>query len=73
MRRILCLLLVLCLMLSVTACGDKKDNDKPSSNVSGGYTQSDEKDYNDTVSEWENEGENEGEFGEETNSAPTHL
>ena len=71
MRRILCLLLALCLMLSVTACGDKKDNDKTSSNVSGGYTQSDEKDYNDTVSEWENEGENEGEFGEETNSAPT--
>lgn len=62
MKRILCLVLILSFVCGVTGCSNKKEEDKPSSNTSGGFTSSTEKDYEDTVSKWESEDESDGEF-----------
>ena len=62
MKRILCLVLILSFVFGMTGCSNKKGEDKPSSNTSSGFTSSTEKDYEDTVSQWESEDESNGEF-----------
>lgn len=62
MKKLLCFILILSFIFSMTACSAKKGGGEASSNVSSGYTSGTESDYNETVSKWENEEESKGEF-----------
>ena len=57
-------------MTLTTACA-KKENNKTnsSSTASGGYSSNEEGDYEDTVSKWQDEEENKGEFSDNTQGA----
>ena len=71
MKKILCFILMLSLLLTVTACGKSDDKKKPTQNSSGGYSDSDENEYNSTVKDWSNEGGSDGEFDNSGSLAPT--
>ncbi|MEE1073938.1 MAG: hypothetical protein U0K93_00500 [Acutalibacteraceae bacterium] len=72
MKKLLSLLLVFVFVLGITACG-KKGNEKETG-TQGGYSSNTESEYEDTVSEWQGEGESDGEFdntgGEQAPATP---